>query len=457
MRHTKLALAVMATALLAACGSGSPTGGDQTLKVKFASQVSFGDSLSDVGTYKVGTVAALGGGKFTINGNNTASNPALTGKIWIELLAAQFGLPAPCAAQTGLEGNPAKGFSVPVQNHTGCYAYGQGGSRVSNPVGDNHKSTGSDVGALTVPAVTQVKNHLAAVGGKFKGDEIVFMWSGNNDLLLGLEHLSTAATAAGAAAGNTAFANSLVAQLAAGATNPQTAAASIGLALATENARPGKTETSVVTAAVTAAVMAGNTAAAVPANQLAIVTKAKADGATAGAKAGADYAAANGPALVPVMITAAKEVSALVKTQILANGAKYVVVNNIPDVANTPSGLSRSESTRALINAMVKGFNDTLNAELGTTDGVLIIDTYSVSHDQATNPGPYGLTNVKESACDLTAAKNPLSSSLTCNGSNLKAGDVSHYSYADTVHPTPFLHFLLARYVSEKMVVKGWL
>jgi phospholipase/lecithinase/hemolysin len=177
MRHTKLALAVMASAILAACGSGSPSAGDQTLKVKFASQVSFGDSLSDVGSYKVGTVAALGGGKFTINGNNSAAAPALTGKIWIELLAAQFGLPAPCAAQTGLDGNAAKGFSVPVQNHTGCYAYGQGGSRVTNPVGEGHKLTGSEVGALTVPVVTQVKNHLAAVGGKFKGDEIVFVWS----------------------------------------------------------------------------------------------------------------------------------------------------------------------------------------------------------------------------------------------------------------------------------------
>ncbi|KQW89198.1 esterase [Massilia sp. Root418] len=457
MRHTKLALAVMASAILAACGSGSPSPGDQTLKVKFASQVSFGDSLSDVGSYKVGTVAALGGGKFTINGNNSAAAPALTGKIWIELLAAQFGLPAPCAAQTGLDGNAAKGFSVPVQNHTGCYAYGQGGARVTNPVGEGHKLTGSEVGALTVPVVTQVKNHLAAVGGKFKGDEIVFVWGGNNDLLVGLGGLSAAATAAGTAAGNTAFANSLVAQLAAGATNPQTAAAAIGLALATENAKPTKTETSVVTAAVTAAVLAGNTSAALPATQKAIVDKAKADGAAAGAKAGADYAAANGPALVPAMVTAAKDISALVKSQILANGAKYVVVNNIPDVANTPSGLSQSESSRALINAMVKAFNDTLSAELGTTDSVLIIDTFAESHTQATNPAPYGLTNVKETACDLTPAKNPLSSSLACNASNLKAGDVSHYSYADTVHPTPFLHQLLARYVAEKMVVKGWL
>jgi phospholipase/lecithinase/hemolysin len=211
----------------------------------------------------------------------------------------------------------------------------------------------------------------------------------------------------------------------------------------------------VVTAAVTAAVLAGNKSAAVAATQAAIVDKAKADGAAAGAKAGADYAAANGPALVPLMVTAAKDVVALVKNQLLANGAKYVVVNNIPDVANTPSGLAQSESSRALINAMVKAFNDVIAADLAGMDTVLLIDTFSENHNQATNPAPYGLTNVKETACDLT--KNPLGNSLGCNATNLKAGDVSHYAYADTVHPTPFLHTLLARFVAEKMVVKGWL
>jgi len=87
----------------------------------------------------------------------------------------------------------------------------------------------------------------------------------------------------------------------------------------------------------------------------------------------------------------------------------------------------------------------------------LLVDVFAVSNDQATNPGPYGLTNVKEPACDLTAAKNPLGSSLVCNGSNLIAGDVSHYSYADDVHPTPFNNLLLARYVAKDMVVRGWL
>ncbi|HAT30070.1 MAG TPA: esterase, partial [Janthinobacterium sp.] len=111
-----------------------------------------------------------------------------------------------------------------------------------------------------------------------------------------------------------------------------------------------------------------------------------------------------------------------------------------------------------LIMAMVDAFNKQLNDGLGAEPKVLVVDVYAVSHDQAVNPGPYGLTNVTDPACivdDVT--KNPLSSSLGCNASNLKAGDISHYSFADTVHPTPFNYLLLARYVSEKLVVKGWL
>jgi len=455
MRQFKLAMTVVAAAVLAGCGGNDPRPGDQTPKQKYSAQVTFGDSLSDVGTYKVGTVAAIGGGTFTINGNNVSANPALTGKNWTELMAAQVGLPSPCPAMTGLDGDASKGFSVPVQTKANCYGYAQGGARVTNPVGPGHKATGSALGALTVPMVTQVKNHLAAVGGKFKGDEIVYVMGGNNDVLIGLEELAIGAKAAGEKAGSTAFATSLTMQLAAGATNPSTAAQAIGAAIATEAARAGSTSTTIVQAGVTAAVLAGNTAAASATVYGPMVAKAQADATAAGTKAGTDYAAAQGPVLVQNIAKAATELVALVKTQIVGNGASYVVVNNMPDIANTPSGLAQAESTRTLINAMVKAFNDTLAAGLNGETKVLLVDVFSVSHDQATNPGPYGLTNVKDTACDL--ARNPLGNSLGCNAGNLRAGDVSHYSYADTVHPTPFLHLLLARYVSEKMVAKGWM
>ena len=456
MQYTKFALAALTAAVLAGCGGSG--GGDQTLKVKYTAQVSFGDSLSDVGSYAVGTVAALKGGKFTINGDNTAINPELTGKNWTEHLAAQFGLPAPCAAETGLEGNAAQGFSVARVKKAGCYGYAMGGSRVTNPVGPNNKLTGSALGALTVPVTTQIANHLAASGGKFSGTEVVFVMAGGNDLLFQLGSLQAAATAAGTAAGSATFASTLIPLLAAGATNPATAGAAITAAVRTASAAPGATTTTIVQAAVgTAAVQPGNSAVASAAVYGPMVTTAQTAATAAGAKAGADYAAANGPALVTAMGTAGTELVALVKDQIIAKGATHVVVNNLPDVANTPSGLSKDASTRALINAMVSAFNTQISTGLAANDKVLIVDVFAVSNDQATNPGPYGLTNVKEPACDLTAAKNPLGSSLVCNGSNLIAGDVSHYSYADDVHPSPFNNLLLARYVAKDMVTRGWL
>lgn len=465
MRHTKLAIAAMALAVLAGCGGSSPEAGDQTVRVKFSSQVSFGDSLSDVGTYNVGTVAALKGGKFTINGDNTAINPTLTGRNWTELVAAQLGLPAPCAAMTGLEGNAAQGFSVARVNHAGCYGYAQGGARVTNPVGPGNAATGSALGALTVPVVTQVANHLAISGGKFKGDEIVFVMAGGNDVLFQLSKLSADATAAGTAAGikagGEAYIASLVSQLAAGATNPTDAAKNI-LAVATAAAARGASQAVITQEAIgAAAVQPGNGAVssqAVYSPMVATATAAgNAAGAAAGPVAGAAYAKAQGPVLVEALKTAGTELATLVKTQIIAKGANYVTVNNLPDVATTPSGRGQSAETRALINAMASAFNGALSAGLAGESKAVIVDVFWVSNDQSTNPGPYGLTNVSEPACDLTAAKNPLGTALTCNGSNLKTGDVSHYSFADEVHPTPYNNLLLARYVSRSLVTKGWL
>jgi phospholipase/lecithinase/hemolysin len=440
----------MALAVLAGCGGTDPAPGNQTIKNKFSAQVSFGDSLSDVGSYAVGTVAALKGGKFTINGDSSATVSTLTGKNWTELMAAQIGVAAPCPAITGLDGNAAQGFSVPQVAHAGCYGYAQGGARVTNPVGPGNKLTGSPLGALTIPVVTQVANHLKAVGGKFKGDELVLVMAGGNDVLFNLSKLSADATAAG----GKAYVTSLVGQLAAGATNPLTAAQAIGLAAATEAARTGSTQTTITQAAVgAAAVQPGNSAVASPAVYGPMVAKATAD-ATA---AGTAYATAHGPDLVAAMTQAGTELATLVKTQIVANGANFVTVNNLPDVATTPSGRGQPASTQALINAMVGAFNTALSTGLSAESKVLIVDVFAASHDQATNPGPYGLTNVSETACDLTPAKNPLASSLVCNASNVKSGDISHWSFADDVHPTPFTNLLLARYVAEKLVVKGWL
>ena len=322
-------------------------------KIEFEAQITFGDSLSDVGTYAVGTVAALGGGQFTIN------SPGV--KNWTAVMAEQLGLSAPCAAQTGLDGDINQGFYVPVVNHQGCNGYAQGGARVTSPVGIGNKLTGGSsvtVGFLTVPVVQQIQNYLNANAGKFNDEQVVFVLAGANDVFFQLGLLQAQQT------------------------DP--------------------------TGAVTA------------------------------------------------MAQAANELVIAIKTKIVNNGARYVVVLNIPNIAITPMGATFDTSTRGLIDALVNTFNAQLQAGLAGNASVLYVDAYAESYKQYVNPGAYGLSNVTNTACDLSPAKNPLSSSLVCTNANLIPGNIGNYLFADMVHPTPYGYNLIANLVSREMLNNGW-
>jgi outer membrane lipase/esterase len=410
MRQLKYSLTLIAAAVLAGCGGSGGSATDPAPKIKFTAQVSFGDSLSDVGTYKVGTVAALGGGKYTIN--------SPTAKNWTEIVAADLGLPAPCAAQTGLEGLAAQGFNVPVKNNAGCTSYAQGGARVTNPVGPGNKLLGGNnaiLGQLTVPVVKQIQNHLDANGGKFSGTEIVFVSAGPNDAFIQAGTLSAAATAAATAAVTAAVPGQIQKDIASGACKPTDAQAS--------NCIPGA---------------------------IASLTP------TVGATAGAAFAKANAQTYVDAMGTAGTELAGYVNNLILAKGAKYVVVVNMPDLSKTPDALKQSVDTQTLLNGMTVTFNARLLAGLAGNDNVLFIDLFTRFREHAANPSAYGISNVTTPACDLTPAKNPLGSSLVCSAGNLIPGDTSKYYFADNVHPTSFGYSLFASFFSEELAKRKW-
>ena len=534
MHQYKLAAGLVIAAILAGCGSGSGSAGNQSTKIQFTSQVSFGDSLSDVGTYAVGEVAALHGGKYTVN-TLTPSK-----QNWTELMAATFGLPAPCAAQTGLDGDAADGFSVAVTNNTGCYGYGQGGSRVTLPYGPGNANLdpalgGSPIlGQLTVPVVTQMQNHLNAIGGKFSGTEVVFVLAGANDVFV---NYATAAVAAGTAAVDTLVTNQVTADITAQATSDLTGAgpcntvatcttqaegelwtASFGGNSAAQNAAvtaqvtadvtagtctPAagngfcvpQAETELVTAyfsptggaatvaegelweaslgspaavnaAVTAQVTAdvaagtctpsaGNGYCAPQAETELVTAYLNAQGNAAGNAAGVSSPGAT--AALDAMTLAGQQLGGYVNTMLVANGAKYVVVVNVPDIGTTPFGNALTPGALALVNQMVSTYNSSLQASLGTSSNILYVDANTQSHLNTQNPTQYGLTNVTTPACDLTAVTNPLGSSLVCNTSNVITGDISNYLFADSVHPTPYGYSLLAKYVSTQMALRGWL
>jgi len=161
----------LTAALLAACG------GDDD-KVQFTSVVSFGDSISDAGAYNVGTIAALGGGKFTVNGPD--------GLTWTEVLATTVGAPAQCPAQTGMLPNNGT-TGAPVQNFASCYNYAQGSSRVSSSgTGSNGVALQTalgqqNLGFMAISLKAQFEAHLSKVGGSFVHTDLVTVNAGGND------------------------------------------------------------------------------------------------------------------------------------------------------------------------------------------------------------------------------------------------------------------------------------
>lgn len=173
--------------LVAACGgsdpyepgsegpSGAPT---EAPAGGFTSLVSFGDSLSDLGTYTPATVIPGTDPPVYLGGKWTTNTTPQSATIWVEHLAASLNLMV-TPAEVGFAGQSVAcpiTLTFPSLAST-CTGYAQGGARVTNPAG-----TGSSIGALTVPVKTQIERHLASFG-TFKESDLVMIWAGGNDLL----------------------------------------------------------------------------------------------------------------------------------------------------------------------------------------------------------------------------------------------------------------------------------
>jgi outer membrane lipase/esterase len=401
-----LATTAIAAVLMAGCGGGG--GEASSNKVGFNSIVTFGDSLSDAGTYAVVGIAAPAavgggaGGRYTVN-----SGTATPTKIWLDYISSQLGLPAPCAAVTGLDGDPNFGLSsMPPAKPASCTNYAQGGSRVTNPIGPGNKNVPGNalLGQLTYPLVTQVADHLArpANAGAFNPKALVTVMAGGNDVFM--------QGGAAQAIGTASFSGA--AQLA-GWTGAQ--------------------------------LLALNTAAT-------------------GSNPAVDVPLAIQSIVGQNMAKAGTELAALIKTEIVGKGAKYVLVVNLPNVGATPNGVAGGAQAAQLSTGMAQAFNQALAAGLAGTPGVVIADAFTTSTDQFNNPSAYGLSNVRDRACKFVTGNATNTSgnilrgaSLTCNPTNVIDGDISRYGFADDVHPTPYGHQLLAQFTAKVLAAAGWL
>lgn len=393
MHHTKRwAAAALSAALLVACGGGDPyvpgsgsPAGAPTTKGAFTSVVSFGDSLSDAGTYAPATsfagngTAPFMGGRFT-NNSETAS-------VWVENLAKSLGL-ITTVAEIGFAGTSVKcpAAANPALANT-CTAYAQGGARVTDPNG-----IGKAGGALTVPMSTQIANHVARFGG-FKSSDLVILFGGNNDVFVQATTLSTQAAAiqANAAAGKI------------------TADQAKGLLLDAQLAAQGELK------------------------------------------------------------KAALALSGYVKDQILAKGAKYVMVWNLPDSSQTPYGSTLSAEGKQTLSTLVDTFNLWLREGL-KDQPVQLVDAHTMFKDVYNNKTKYGIVNNTHPACDgtkiqaITGGVVTDGTSLFCNSTpnvpfnGMRDGaDANTWQFADGVHPTTGGHKILSDQAYKLLQSYGWI
>ncbi len=415
-----LALCVVVAALLSACGGG---GGDAgVVSPGVDTVVSFGDSLSDIGTYAVGGFAAPNGGKWTVNSSSARG--------WTELVTTRYGLTAQCAAQTGMphvEAMPLAfpDLNVPVQDHAGCRNYAQGSARVAHPAGPGSEGAWQIVYSATLEAnlgntalATTTANYAApqrymalpieqqmAKVSSYTGRELVTVLAGANDAFMQANGVRSAA-AGGAPA--------VVAGLLAGWDSR-----SDWLTLQAKLIAGGNPATS---AAFTAAFEGMNAAAT----------------------------------------TLAQQVQAQ-----RAKGATRILVVKVPDISVTPFAVSDGPSTQDLFRSLVSAFNSTLGTALNGVAGVVLVDAYTASGDQYYNPAKYGLSNVSTPACSTTNPDNPINldlatvysrgSAIGCSESSTIVADTSTYLFADGVHPTPMGYQLLADLVINALLATGWL
>ena len=357
MKTLRWKLAALTAALvLAACGGGGTDAPSNPAGI--SALVTFGDSLSDVGTYKVGTIAALGGGRWTING------AAGGDQIWTERIAALLALPAPCAAETGLSPNIPGLTGAATTAHAGCTNYAEGSARVSNPLAPYSVALQTlgdhNIGMLAKPISGQIAAHLTTTGGSFSGKELVMVWAGANDIFMELQLTAP--------------------------TSPTSAVANV----------------------------------AVEADQLV----------------------------------------ALIQTQLVANGAKRVLVLNLPDISQTPFAVAQGAAAQQLISAMVQTFNAHLAAGLSGVSGVRLANAYAENQAQFANPAQYGVSTMAAVACGPNALSSPATANgtaLVCTPNSTVASDVSGYFFADYVHPTPLGHKLLSQFVARELAQVGWL
>jgi phospholipase/lecithinase/hemolysin len=169
-----------------------------------------------------------------------------------------------------------------------------------------------------------------------------------------------------------------------------------------------------------------------------------------------------------------------IRAQALDKGAQRVVIANMPAVTYTPRfqyvldqiAAAGGSAARAQAEALFKGWVDAFNQELASRfaqeSRVRVIDIAALFSDMVQNPSSHGLNNVTLPVCGAAwVTEVPLRSFADCTASALSATPPppggpagsdwwQHYLFADSFHPTPYGHSLMADAVMQTLDAAQW-
>lgn len=188
------------------------------------------------------------------------------------------------------------------------------------------------------------------------------------------------------------------------------------------------------------------------------------------------------------MTALADAFAATITSTTLGKGATHVALLNMPGITNTPrfqmvldgiaqaygggaTGAAARAHSLAVFNGWITAFNTELAAKFAGNSSVVVVDFYTSFNDEIANPAMYSLQNVTTPACPVTgtdASNLPTYTFASCTAAALSAqtppagatGGANWwqtYAFADSFHPTPYGHSLLARYISRALSAAGWL
>ena len=137
-------------------------------------------------------------------------------------------------------------------------------------------------------------------------------------------------------------------------------------------------------------------------------------------------------------------------------GARHIVVFNLPDPGATPFAQSIPDPRfSATLTALAQGYNEALDAGLGSLDdGIVPIDAFGFFDQVVRDPAKYGFTNVDGTACaPLSEAVNALACGPAGSPSpaTYAPGANESFLFADGKHPSGAAHAMLASVVTATL------